>query len=106
MSPALAAGLSRTGMGGLRLFTVTPSLSARIGPFVGPIQAFSAIFARTGPRFGPIQALLFNGLPQEDEVGQDIDDDEIDEECSHSPWRHYQPSNSKKKKSVQPVFSA
>ena len=27
MSPALTAGFSRTGMGGLRLFTVTPSLN-------------------------------------------------------------------------------
>ena len=42
--PGLTAGFSRTGMGGLRLFTVTPSLSARTGPFSGPIQAFSAFF--------------------------------------------------------------
>ena len=38
-------------------WAVIISLSARIGPFSGPIQAFSAIFARTGPRFGPIRAL-------------------------------------------------
>ena len=38
---------------------VPDSLSARIGPFSGPIQAFSAIFARIGPRFGPVLALWF-----------------------------------------------
>ena len=100
-SPALTAGFSRTGMGGLRLFTVTPPLnplprggdsaaeaavrltaqslrsevpsiqclrsaravvslrSARTGPSLGPLQAFSAVFACTGPRFGPVQAPSF-----------------------------------------------
>ena len=33
--------------------------SARTGPSLGPLQAFSAVFACTGPRFGPVQAPSF-----------------------------------------------
>ena len=53
MSPALTAGLSRTAEG-------TPS-----------VHRYPSLTARTGPFVGPIQALLFNGLSQKDEVGQD-----------------------------------
>ena len=53
MSPALTAGLSRKAEG-------TPS-----------VHRYPSLTARTGPFVGPIQALLFNGLSQKDEVGQD-----------------------------------
>ena len=38
-----------------RLRNNTPT--ARTGPFLGPLQAFSAVFACTGPSAGPVQAL-------------------------------------------------
>ena len=37
-------------------------LSARTGPFFGPVRAFSAIFARTGPTSGPVRALHYDSL--------------------------------------------